>query len=226
MKKKMYQLLMLLLCVGMLLGVSITAEAKSDKTNGKYMKKVITAYKKGQYKKAIRYNKKMDKTITESCVKKMPKKMKKAYKKVVKKWHEGKMDEHARVLAFYLTDIDNDKKADMLVRVGTCEADARMVLYQYKKGKAKKIGMIAASHAYPHAYPNHKGVVLMWGHMGGEGMSLLTVKNGKLNGKPMGDRLVDYQKGEKFLSLGCKLDDNMKNISTSPYIVPDYSVFK
>lgn len=179
-----------LILLGVLVSNScVTAEAASDGAN---MAKVLKYYGKKNYKKASKYGKKLSKTAKEACVKKMSSKMKKAYRKIVKKYPDYN---HARngfyIWNYYLTDIDNDKKADLLVEYGSCEADVKLILYQYKKGKAKKIASTWCGHSSFHAYPNHKGIVRMEAHMGGEALYLLTLKNGKIKSKIIGSRNVE-----------------------------------
>lgn len=206
MKKRLYQILMIVMFVGLLLTVSVSSEAASDKTNGKNMEKALKYYKKGKMKKARKYNKKLDAVAKETCVKKMSKKMKKAYRKAVKKY-STKTNAGEYIWGYYLTDIDNDKKADLIVKYGSCEADVRMDIYQYKKGKAVKVSTIGAGHTSLCAYPNHKGIVLYWGHMGYESISVMKLKNGKVSSTDYGSREVDYDANPWF-SPRCVLDDH------------------
>ena len=209
MMKRMYYLLMMLLFVGFLFGGSLTAQAATEKSDGKNMKKVLTNYKKGKYKTANKYAKKLNAYAKEACVKKMSKGMKKAYKKVVKKYPLEYSSGEAYLWGYYLTDIDNDKKTDLIVQIGTCEADARAYVYQYKKGKAVKVANLAGGHVAYYAYPRHNGIVLQWAHMGYESISVAKLKNGKMTAEDMGSREINYQNGEGYLDLGCKLDDHI-----------------
>ena len=81
MKKKVSQLFLLLLFVGLLFAGSLTTQAASEKSDGKNMKKVLDNYKKKNYSNAQKYANKLNKTAKEACVNKMSKDMKKAYKK-------------------------------------------------------------------------------------------------------------------------------------------------
>lgn len=171
------------------------AEAASAGAN---MAKALKYYGKGKYKNASKYGKKLSKAASEACVKKMSSKMKKAYLKVVKKY-PNTFGSTQYIWDYYLTDIDNDKKADLLIRYGSCEADVKLILYQYKKGKAVKVASTYSGHSSFHAYPNHKGIVRYESHMGGETLYVLTVKNGKIKSKQIGSRYVENT--DNYLNL-------------------------
>lgn len=207
MKKVIQKIMVLMLAVGLLFGASFSAQAATAKSDGKNMEKVLKYYGQNKISKAKKYNKKLSETAKESCVKKMSSKMKKAYKKVVKKWPVKNNYTKDYLWGYYLTDIDNDKKAELLVQVGTCEADVRVHVYKYKNGKAVKIGTMGAGHTSFHAYPNHKGVICYWGHMGYESISVVTIKNGKLSSKGIGGR--DLNESGEWLNLKCTLDNHI-----------------
>ncbi len=226
MKKGMYRLLIALLFVSFVLGSGVTAQAASEKSDGKNMKKVLSNYKKKKYKTAAKYSKKLNKYAKEACVKKMSKGMKKAYKKVVKKFPlESDSYSEPDLWGYYLTDIDNDKKVDLIVQIGTCEADARAYVYQYKKGKAVKVATLAGGHVAYYAYPKNNGIVMQWAHMGYESISVAKLKKGKVTTQEFGSREINYQKGESYLELGCKLDDHI-SYGTSYKREIDWSPFK
>lgn len=225
MKKKVSQLFLLLLFVGLLFAGSLTTQAASEKSDGKNMKKVLDNYKKKNYSNAQKYANKLNKTAKEACVNKMSKGMKKAYKKVVKKYPTSYTSYNKPYLwGYYLTDIDNDKKADLIVQVGTCEADARAYVYQYKKGKAIKVATLAGGHVSYYAYPKHKGIVIQSAHMGYESISVVTIKNGKVTTQSIGSRDLNNKKNQNYLSLGCWLDNHIKYESYKRSV--DLSPFK
>lgn len=56
---------------------NVNVFAASVSSDTKNIEKVLKYYKKGQYKKAQKYNKKLSKIVKEKCVKKMPAKIKK-----------------------------------------------------------------------------------------------------------------------------------------------------
>lgn len=184
---------------------TVQASAKSNAD------KMLSYYKKGSIKKAKQYNSKLSKKASKASIKKLSKKQKAAYRKVVKKYRLG-YSSKPYLWGYYLVDMDGDKKAELLVRYGTCEADVRTAVYKYKGGKAKKVRQIASGHTAYYAYPGHAGVISVWGHMGYESVSTVVLKNGKLKSKSYGGREV---KGSFFpfrqsLYSHIKYDKNYK----------------
>lgn len=162
----------------------VQASAKSNAD------KMLSYYKKGNIKKAKQYNSKLSKKASTTCIKKMSKKQKAAYRKVVKKF---KVDYSAKpyyLWGYYLVDLDGDKKAELLVKYGTCEADVRTTVYKYTGGKAKKVKTVPSGHVSYYAYPGHAGMICVWGHMDGEAVSTMVLKNGRLKTKSYGGRTV------------------------------------
>lgn len=219
-KIKNNKLLMLflcsVLCVMSIFSVTANVSAATEKSDGKNMKKVLYYYGKKEYQAARKYNKKISKVAKEACVTNMTLGMKKAYRNVVKRYKVNTSSKQKYIWAYYLTDIDNDNKADLLVKAGTCETDVKLYVYQYKKGKARKTGSVDAFHTDYYAYPNHKGVLGYGGMMGEEWIRLLTVSNGKLKEKLIGSRGTD----KYWFSLRCKLNGHISyNESTEKYEV-------
>ena len=186
---------------------TVSADAVSQASDAKNMEKVLKFYKSGQIKKATKYSKKMNKHAKEKCVNKMSTGMKKAYKKVLQKWPVNIELGEKYLWDYYLTDIDNDQKTDLLVVVGSCEADAKLYVYQYNKKKAAKTASKWCAHTSFYAYPNHKGVIAFNGHMGAEAISVWTLKKGKIKEEAMGSREVGD--GDWF-NLRCALKTYVK----------------
>ncbi len=195
-------------CMSAWLGVSSGGEAlaASEKSDGTNMQKVLNYYAKKQYKKAGKFNKKLSEDANEACVSKMTAPMKKAYLKIVKKYKVNAVGDKS-LWGYYLTDIDNDKKTDLLIKIATCEADAKLYVYQFKSGKAKRIGSAGAFHTEYFAYPKHKGVVAYGGMMGEEWMRVVTVEGGQVIEKEIGSRDVGME-GEWF-GLRCALNNHI-----------------
>ena len=149
----------------------------------------------------------MNKHAKEKCVDKMSTGMKKAYRKVLQKWPLNVDGGKKYLWDYYLTDMDNDQNTDLLVVVGSCEADAKLYVYQYKKKKAVKTASNRCGHTSFHAYPNHKGIIAFHGHMGAEAISVWTLKNGKIKEQSMGSREVGD--GDWF-NLRCQLKTYVK----------------
>ena len=115
---------------------TVNVSAASNKT---LMTKYLKAFKNADYQKANSYIKKMKKTDKDTSLNKMSKKQKKAYLKVVKKYAKNLDIMYGDFLwGYYLADLNKDKKPELLVQYGSCEADVRTYVYTYKKGKAKK----------------------------------------------------------------------------------------
>ena len=144
---------------------NVNVFAASVSSDTKNIEKVLKYYKKGQYKKAQKYNKKLSKIVKEKCVKKMPAKIKKAYRKIVKSYNTDNSLGKKYISGYYLTDIDNDSVAELIVRAGSSEADARFYVYDWKKGKIKKIGSVEALHSEVYAYIGHKGFIIYGGEL-------------------------------------------------------------
>ena len=176
--------------------------AASDSNN---MEKVIKYYSNGKYKKALQYGKKLGKYAKDQCVKNMSTSMKKAYLEVVKQYPSVtfKKNDGMYMWDYYLTDIDNDKKTDLLVIYGSCEADVKLVLYQYIDGMAQEITSVKCSNSSFSAYPKHKGIIRYENNMGEEALYILTLKEGKIISGKVGSRYVE--KPKNYLKIGCHL---------------------
>lgn len=156
------------------------AQALSQKAQGKAMTQALKQVKKGNYAKAAKTVKKLPATASEPCTKKMSKSAKKAFKKVVKGYRLDPISIYAKAPSkgwlqdFYLSDVNNDGKADLILKTGTCEADYRFTAYIYdkKKGKAVKYASSWAGHAVLLAYPKHKGLAMFTMHQGYAGYGL------------------------------------------------------
>lgn len=180
----------------------VQASAKSNAD------KMLSYYKKGAIKKAKQYNKKLSKKASNASIKKLSKKAKTAYRKIVKKYKVDTSIYSSKpyLWGYYLADMDGDKKAELLVQYGTCEADARTVIYKYKGSKAKKVAQTFSGHTAYYAYPGHAGVIAVTGHMGYESVVTLTLKNGKLKSKSYGSRYT----GENYFPFRQSLYGHIK----------------
>jgi len=196
--KRIIFLSLCMLMVISIINISNEKVAASQKSN---MKKVLKYYKAKKYKKAKKYAKKLPRYANEKCVRNISKKMKRAYNAKFNKL--GKKAE-----ASFFTDVNNDKKADMLVLYGTCEADYTIRLYMYKNGKVVYKAKTGGGHSTFKAYPNHKGFIRHYGHMGYESLSVIKYKHGKLVEKMYGSRDVGMG---SYLQLGCLLRTQRSN---------------
>lgn len=134
----------LVFCLGMLFCTNAAAASNSAYNRAIYQK-AVSYYKKGKFSKANKYFKMLKKNANESCVKKMPKAMKKAYLEVLQSYYPERRSTYY-VWNYYLTDIDKDNKPELLIRFGSCEADARLIIYSYRRQFVLKIGELSEGH--------------------------------------------------------------------------------
>lgn len=210
-RKLSMRLAVALVCIAALLFAGAAPVHASEKSDGKNMKKVLKYYKKAQYSKAQKYARKMRKHAKEKCVATMPADLKQAYLQKVKHYVNkyGIEPNYGEpfVWGYFLSDIDNDKKADLLVELGSCEADVKVLVFRYKAGKVQKVGSTGCGHTVFAAYPKHKGIVLHWGHMGYERLNVLTVKKGKLKDVSYGHWELGPK--ENFIKMRCYLNSHI-----------------
>lgn len=141
---------------------------------------MVKALKAKKYTKAKKIAKKLPEKANEKCVRKMSSKMKKAYRKKVKSFRLFNVhSSNPHMWDFFLTDIDNDRKAELLVKYGTCEADVRMLVYKYNKGKIRKLGEFYCDHMSSICHYSN-GILIESTHMGYQVIYQVYYKNGKL----------------------------------------------
>ena len=177
------------------------AYAATERSNGKNMEKVLKYYKKGEYKKAQKYNKKLSKYAKEKCVKNMSGKMKRAYLKIVKSHNMDMRSGKKYISGYYLTDIDNDNVTELIIKNGSSEADNKFYVYDWKNEKAKKLGKVEAIHSEVYAYIGHKGFIAYGGVTQSERIRVITIKNGKLKVNTIAERNDAYP----YFGLRCEV---------------------
>ncbi|MDO4632670.1 MAG: hypothetical protein Q4B01_02305 [Eubacteriales bacterium] len=217
---------MLLGMLAVLLMLSTTAFA-SEKSDGARMKKVLKYFKAGNYELAEQYGSSLPKYASEKCVKNMPAKMKKAYRKVLKSYKPkvaytiGESKFYNSVMAYYLTDVDNDGKAELMITYGS-GVNANFYIYRYTSGKAVKVydGYISSNRTL-HAYPKHKGFIYHDAIQGGENLVVETLKGSSLKSKDYGHRMA-----YPYLTLGLELDGHSSYSTAKHRYVLDYSPLK
>lgn len=174
---------------------SQTLTANAAKPN---MKKVVNLYAKKKYKKAEKLAKKLPKTANEKAVRKMSSKIKKAYLKKVKAYRKNNAIfsySEPYLWDYYLSDIDKNGVPELLLRYGTCEADVKLLVFTYKKGKVVKIGETSSGHSAFYAYPNENGLITREAHLSYEYVHKLSISNGKLKITEIQfGRFVDFRK--------------------------------
>ena len=78
-------------------------------------------------------------------------------------------------------DMDQDGIAELLVLNGTCEADYQWYVYTIEDGAAVQVGTFSGGHSMLYSNASGAGIYKLYGHMGGEVISLLTLSNGAVS---------------------------------------------
>lgn len=180
--------LSLILSLVLILSIAFSAECFSAGAVSYNIGSYLKAYKSGNYSTANKIASKLPEN-SKNYAKKMSSKMKETYLR--------KVIDTKNTDTYCLCDVTGDKKPELFLRIGTCEADYRFDVFTYKKGKIKKLGTFAGGHCYLCDYPGKKAVLVAWGHMGNESLSIIHYKNKKfkaehINGRYSGD--VEYTK--------------------------------
>jgi len=200
--------------------VSATAvKGTAEDSAGTNMAYVIKYLRSGDVAKVRAYNKKLPATINESCVSSMSGDMKAAYKKEIQAWENRQTDYGNYYFDdYWLTDLDNDGTAEMLLALWPDSAGAQTIAYKYVNGGLKKLGSVGGM-ASCHAYPKHNGIVVEYGKMGYNQFTLVTYAGGKLKQEKL--RLFDFTSGGSYIGLR----NNLKSHSSwnGERYVPDYT---
>lgn len=123
--------------------------------------------------------------------------------------NEGICEEYERLLdenrasegdcEYFLYDIDNDDMPELWMRVGSCEANYRLLVYTYKNG-IKQLYEDGAGHSYFCMGTNY--ILQVWGHMGEASWSKLTYDGTKIVAKTIFEEDIrdserDYKKPQE-----------------------------
>lgn len=206
--------------VDTLIAKNLLAQA-SEKVN---VKKGLDLYQQGKYREAKKQFKKYAKKASESSVKNISDKMKKAYLEKVLKYQtfsEAAKSTESReyIWDYYLTDINKDGIAELLIKHGTSEADCLITIYTYKKNKAIKVNNISGGHSVLYAYPDGNGFIRLTGQMGYETITRVTLQESKVTEKKIGSR--DIGTGS-YMDLPFELESHI----SSDGLNIDYSALK
>ncbi len=220
---KLFRTFLVATAMIMMLAVPVQAQASAKST----YKKAVDYYKNERYKKANKLFKKLPENANEKCVKNMSKKVKSAYLKTVKNyakkskknWPSGKY-----MWGYFLTDIDKDGKAELVIEYGHYEADVETYVYQYKNGKAKKIGYFPSAHMSFYYDPSGNGMTVFWGQMSCESIFTVKIKNGKLKYSVWGNGRDLLESHGEYMDLPYRLDSHSTYKSTGYKY--DYSPLK
>ncbi len=110
--------------------------------------------------------------------------MKNAYKNMVNKFNfnDSLYDaNNAKLVDFYLTDMNNDGKNELLVSYGAGEADLRTFVFTYDGKDAVYAGCFASGHSILCGKTGHDGILVVNTYMGGSQITSVTLdKDGKV----------------------------------------------
>ena len=179
----------------------------SADTVGDNVSQIVYYLRRGNISTAQTYNQQLPEiAATESCVTNMPQAMKTAYKNKVKSVENTTKFGEFVFMDYWLTDIDDDGSAELLLNLGPDYASAMTHVYTYKGGQLIEVGGFSGNETC-HAYPGHNGIVTEGGKMGGNWLSLVTLENGQLNK----EELISYGNG----NLSVDEYFNMRNMLKS-----------
>jgi len=190
--KKIRKLTVLIMAMLLFASVPVTAHAGVTAN----VTKIIKYLRAGKIYQADKIAQKLPKEYApEKCISTMTKAQKKAYRKIIKRHVKYDADGYPST-GYYLTDIDNDGSAELIVHKGAYMF-ARYYFYTYKKEKVIKLGNFYNRLAVLSACPNRTGVLLMWVHEGVRNVVFLTIKNGKIHR----ESLATWTPNRSFTSL-------------------------
>lgn len=183
--------------------------------------KAATAFKKGNYKLARKNFRRLKRRVNEACVENMPYNTKKAYLKMLLTFNTDSSSGKKYLWGYYLTDIDKDGNAELIVQYGKGEADVKAYVYFCKKGRVRFLGKFDCGHSSFYYDPRGNGMTVHYGHMGYENIRTLKIKKNKL-------KISSWRKRERFTRTGSympipyELDDH---VTWQNGIHIDYSPF-
>lgn len=95
---------------------------------------------------------------------------------------------------FYLYDMTGDGQEELIVRTGSCEADARYIFYTYSDGNVREVGRIGATHTGISGISDGTGVIWHHGSQGWESADRITISNGEL----VRETLIEPQEVDQY----------------------------
>lgn len=116
----------------------------------------------------------------------------KAYRRKLETYDVNYLPSYDGVEAFYLTDINKDGTAELLLRHGGSEAGRTVDIWTYLNGNTVFCGSVYIGHSILYAYPDGNGVVQVYNHMGREAISLITMEGTSIKTKEIGERDTRY----------------------------------
>ena len=86
-----------------------------------------------------------------------------------------------QIWEYTLYDIDKDGVPELIVKIGTCEADYRGEIYTFSASRAQLVcDDLGLGHSGLYTDPGRNGLILMGGHMGYAWAERLCLENGSL----------------------------------------------
>ena len=183
-----------------------TKKSTAEDIAGNTMSNIIKYLRTGNVSEVRAYNDKLPEIASESCVNTMSAGMKSAFKKEIQSW-ENKKTEYSSYYFYdyWLTDLDNDGTAELLLALWPDAAGAETIAYKYENGTLKRLGSVGGMETC-HAYPKHNGIVVEGGKMGYNWFKLVTYSNGKLKIEEL--QTFDFTSGESNINLRNELESH------------------
>lgn len=197
------KLVLIIICSVMLIStINLSIRAKAYVNGG--IKIGLALYQKGNYDAANKQFKKYAKYASESCIKNMSNKMKEAYLKQLLMYKtfsdvSNDMQNTPYILDYYLTDVDKDGKAELLVYSRKCASNNMITIYKYTDYEAIKVKSISGFHSVLYAYPDDNGFIRFTSYNGNETISLITLHGNKVVEKKIGSRNIGNNDSYMYL---------------------------
>ncbi len=214
-KTYLITLVVTLLCA---LSISVVLPTTTHASASKNVMKMLKYYKKGKFSKADAIGKKLANTKAneKKYKKKLSSQARSAYYGVLNSYDTYSFYSNGYLWNYFVKDLDGKGKPELCVIYGTCEADVELRVYKYQNRKAVLVARDYCGHCGWSDLPGKKGVVVTYGHMGDQNVSVMTLKNNKLKYK-------DYN-GHSYAATDPNRD--YKSSITFPYRFPEHVTYK
>lgn len=121
----------------------------------------------------------------------MSAKQKKAFSDLISRYKKYDEDSSKYLHNYYYTDIDNKGDPELLMITGFQYSAAKtMTVYKIKNGKPVKLASRETYHETLHAYPGHKGIIVITGVDATESVEILYLSKGKFKHSSYGTRHI------------------------------------
>lgn len=189
-------------------------EEADDIEAGINMEMFLTAYKNKEYDKAKSISEGNPEQYKEKCVSELTDDEKKLYLAKVKEYDkpDSEFPQDKFLRGYYLTDYDNDGKAELIVAIPLKGATSNSTLYVFKANgdKVEQIAEFSERNYSLYAYPNHDGIVV--GDTDTSYMTYGIVRGDGSAPEEIGTRTIDEVEGadidELMMSPGYQLNSH------------------